>query len=615
MMLGYYTGSTWNLLYRVDKLSGFEKTIDLTETYCNATLWKDLTYAGYSFRLAIRYCLGVNDRNLTVIPYIKNIGIDIPYQLAFGWEMKDIQVDGNVQNDYIKINGTQYFLNQPLDKTYTGLSDSKFYLVDDTNSSMGGKVLYLDWSSSLTYLVQVESRSGQYNAPVTLFVKVGTLTSGQEKYTTMYWWDSNEDLTTFTESDAGGYYSETTTTCTFTNLPLNANNEYVYKDYGVGYFSGTYSFSFEGKITAEQSAGADNGGAIWMLSNTLDDIVGQGGLPHYSLTFYRQQSPAGRFILFQNKTSALAFDIATSTSYYFSVSRNNTKVSLKTYSDSARTTLLSTLILGTDASEKFRYLFCGASYNAPGSVAIMSGYVKYLNITALPSPGFNVTTLPATNTKATNSTLNGNVNWTNTEWFQYGLTTAYGTTTASQSIKNGSFNQNIKGLTPGKLYHYRAVANNGTSTIYGVDKIFLTKPEAPTNFKARYVTANTINLSWTKGTGANNTRIQRSTIAQPKNISDGTNVYNGTGSSYVNTVSTDTDHYYTAWSFSKGIYNTTTYYQFSDNNTKCFSIRTINATGVEETNATLRGFLTNDGGENISTLMENYTTKDRKSVV
>ena len=36
----------------------------------------------------------------------------------------------------------------------------------------------------------MKHRDGQYNAPVTLFVRVGTLNVGQEKSTAMQWYDA-----------------------------------------------------------------------------------------------------------------------------------------------------------------------------------------------------------------------------------------------------------------------------------------------------------------------------------------------------------------------------------------------------------------------------------------
>jgi hypothetical protein len=561
MMLGYYAGSTWNLLYRTDELSGFEKTIDLTEDYCNATLWKDLTYAGYSFRLAIRYSLGVNDNNLTVIPYIKNLGIDIPYQLAFGWEMKDIQVDGDIYNDYIKIDDTQYFLDQSLDNTYTGLADSKFYLVDDTHSSLGGKVLYLDWDSSLEYLVTVKSRDGQYNAPVTLFIKAGTLASGQEKYTKMYWWDSAEDLTTFTEHDATNYFTETTTTCSWTNLPGNADNHTVYKNYGTGYFYGNMIFKFELQMTS--SIIGLTHVVPWLLSNKLDDWTGQTA-PFYGIYLERNGVAASLYMALHNGVAEDASSaLSAATTYYLTVIIGSVNIVCNIYSDSARTTLVDTLSVAKNAGT-YKYLFCGASFGA-GAVATSTGFVRFFNI----SRNFNITTLPASNIKATSSNLRGQIdtqNQTGRMWFKYGLTLAYGTYTAYQYAPvNAStiYNQSIKGLTPGKLYHYRAIGNNNTKTINGSDAMFLTKPEAPTSIHYSTINSTAINITWTKGVGANRTVIVKKTGSVPTSQTDGTVIYNNTGTYYNYTTATNV--FIQMWGYDKWINGSTTLYQFSDN--------------------------------------------------
>ncbi|MBE3114304.1 MAG: hypothetical protein IMZ59_02160 [Actinobacteria bacterium] len=279
MMLGYYTGTTWNLIYRNDELTGFTKIFEgITDDYMELTLWKDLSYGGYNFRLAIRYHLGINDQDLTITPYIKNLGIAIPYTLGFGWELKDIKINNIQENNQIQIDDTSYLLNQTLDNKYTNItqtqgvtgihngSDSSSILTDtnanwvvneligitinnltdgsngiitantsttitailtdgvdndwDTNDEYhfeyqvpspvfqlyrleGGsnrKLLYLKWDKDLDYIVWVKSRSGQYNAPVSLFIKVGTLGVGQEKYTEMHWLDQ----TTFGDTAFAG---------------------------------------------------------------------------------------------------------------------------------------------------------------------------------------------------------------------------------------------------------------------------------------------------------------------------------------------------------------------------------------------------------------------------
>ena len=203
LMLGYYNNDEWNLIYRTDELSEFNKEIESdNESYVNATLWKDLNYAGYDFRLAIRYHLGFDDNELTIIPYIKNIDDeDIPYNLGFAWEIKDIQIDMTEENDYIEIDGTTYYLNEEnLDETYTNMDVPSFYIKED-KSDTKSESLYLRWNENLNYKVQVKSREGQYNAPVTLGIKIGTLDVGQEKSTELFWHDATEVIYYFNDYD------------------------------------------------------------------------------------------------------------------------------------------------------------------------------------------------------------------------------------------------------------------------------------------------------------------------------------------------------------------------------------------------------------------------------
>ncbi len=201
LMLGYYNNDEWNLIYRTDELSGFNKDIDTdNKTYVNATLWKDLTYKEYDFRFAIRYHLGVDDNVLTIIPYIKNLGQTIPYILGFAWEINDIQIDMTPEYDYIEINGTSFYLNQSLNVTYTDMENPFFYIMEDKPENLS-ESLYLKWNESLDYLVRIKSRSGEYNAPVTLAIKIGTLNVNQENFTELLWHDVSEKLYYFDSYD------------------------------------------------------------------------------------------------------------------------------------------------------------------------------------------------------------------------------------------------------------------------------------------------------------------------------------------------------------------------------------------------------------------------------
>ncbi len=66
--------------------------------------------------------------------------------------------------------------------------------------------------------------------------------------------------------------------------------------------------------------------------------------------------------------------------------------------------------------------------------------------------------------------------------FQYGETTAYGSTTPTDSKVTGeTFDQLIVGLDPVKTYHFRSFATNSVGTSYGADLTFTTPVALPTN--------------------------------------------------------------------------------------------------------------------------------------
>ena len=91
---------------------------------------------------------------------------------------------------------------------------------------------------------------------------------------------------------------------------------------------------------------------------------------------------------------------------------------------------------------------------------------------------------------------------------------------------------------------------NDVSSFISVSAQLENEPKAPTNFVATTESTSSINVSWTKDANATHTRIQRSTTTYPTTISDGTNIYNGTGTYVVNTgLTRSVIYYYSAWSF------------------------------------------------------------------
>jgi plastocyanin len=91
-----------------------------------------------------------------------------------------------------------------------------------------------------------------------------------------------------------------------------------------------------------------------------------------------------------------------------------------------------------------------------------------------------VITNAATNVATSSATLNGSLNphgLTTTVYFQYGITTSYGSTTQMRTHTGNTYRNipaNISGLAPNTTYHFRIVATNPNGTRMGSDRTFTT---------------------------------------------------------------------------------------------------------------------------------------------
>ena len=84
--------------------------------------------------------------------------------------------------------------------------------------------------------------------------------------------------------------------------------------------------------------------------------------------------------------------------------------------------------------------------------------------------------------------------------FEYGTTTAYGSTTTPQAMAAAAgFTAGLTGLTPGTTYHFRAKATDGASTVTGLDASFTTLTPVLTvvTGSAAGITTSTATLSGT----------------------------------------------------------------------------------------------------------------------
>lgn len=139
------------------------------------------------------------------------------------------------------------------------------------------------------------------------------------------------------------------------------------------------------------------------------------------------------------------------------------------------------------------------------------------------------------------------------------------------NVYNGTSNHfEDTGLTPGQMYYYSAwtFSLNWSDVVNDCD---VTRPNAPTGCSyvlMGYSGTNVfVNVSWTKGTGANYTRVVYSSTGFPASPTDGTLMVNSTGTYYNFTMTSLDDYYLVAYSFTR--WGTTSYRSwYSTNGTK-----------------------------------------------
>jgi hypothetical protein len=166
------------------------------------------------------------------------------------------------------------------------------------------------------------------------------------------------------------------------------------------------------------------------------------------------------------------------------------------------------------------------------------------------------TTGAATLVEETTATLNGSVADDGGEAceyrFQYGTAPgvySVNTTWTGSKTTGQSFDIALTSLSEGTKYYYRAQLKNSGGTGSGSELSLLTKPLPPTDFVATPDGGSQVNLTWTKGIGAQRTMVRRKEGDYPADINDGVEVYFDTGTSSADSgLTPETEYFYRAWS-------------------------------------------------------------------
>ena len=187
-----------------------------------------------------------------------------------------------------------------------------------------------------------------------------------------------EPLNTFTEVDSSGHINLSATTCTITSCPDDATC-YAYKNYGASYFA-----DFKHNFEINSANSFDHGPGLWGVSNNIGEYNGWSSGLAVTLA-----AGAGGFYhglsLFDKSTGKIStlggnWEFHINNTYYATVERRGATVTLKVYSDAARTSQLGpTATLTATDTTSYRYLYCfdtRGNYN----YGTMSGFSQNFSI-------------------------------------------------------------------------------------------------------------------------------------------------------------------------------------------------------------------------------------------
>ena len=140
-------------------------------------------------------------------------------------------------------------------------------------------------------------------------------------------------------------------------------------------------------------------------------------------------------------------------------------------------------VTGLDATYHFRLVARNSAGTAYGDDVTLGNGISEILSSAPSATTGGISDNDLTTTSAVLTGIVNPHNKTTLVHFEYGLTSAYGSSTASQGKGNGNENANVtleaEGLQPGTLYHYRLVASNSHGTTTGNDATFTTEVLAP----------------------------------------------------------------------------------------------------------------------------------------
>ena len=240
---------------------------------------------------------------------------------------------------------------------------------------------------------------------------------------------------------------------------------------GIGTAAGNYGFSISGltantlyhfRIVAYSSGGTTYGSDLTFTTSAQAPTATTQAASSITSTSAQLNS----YVNPNGASTTIYFQYGLTTSYGSTTISGNIGTSAGNYG--------STVSLLPNTPYHFRIVAYNSGGTTYGSDASFT--------TAAQAP--TATTQAASSITSTSAQLNSYVNpngASTTIYFQYGLTTGYGSTTISGNIGTSARNygSTISSLSPNTTYHFRIVAYNTGGTSYGSDLTFTTSAQAP----------------------------------------------------------------------------------------------------------------------------------------
>jgi len=189
---------------------------------------------------------------------------------------------------------------------------------------------------------------------------------------------ATENLTTYTEVDAGGDLTVTSTRVTHTTMGANVVN-YLYDSKGAAHWSGDFVIDFEhyhsqangGFSSAFLASISDTLGDLYTVGTCLGTYVEGTGFTPYVMDI----DSAGNWDAFSS-----ASNLTADTLFYSTMTRDGNTLYWDIYNDSARTDLFDFAnITIVNTSQTFEYMFATSSINFAEANTI-SGYVQNIDL-------------------------------------------------------------------------------------------------------------------------------------------------------------------------------------------------------------------------------------------